>query len=56
MNRSEKCRKRTNSEGNRSRKPGYRSEKLSRRAIEKLMGVDQPIFERHNHAVRRKGR
>jgi hypothetical protein len=56
MNRSENSRKRTNSEGKRSRKQGYRSEKLSRRTIENLMGVDQPIFERHNRAVRRKGR
>jgi hypothetical protein len=56
MNRSEKSRKRTNIEGNHSRKPGYHSEKLSRRTIENLMGIDQPIFEWHNHAVRRKGR
>ncbi|MDF2536611.1 MAG: hypothetical protein K0R18_2773 [Bacillales bacterium] len=56
MNRSEKSRKRNSSEGYRSRKQDHRSEKLSRRMIENLMGVDQPIFERHNHAVRRKGR
>ncbi|MCO7127794.1 hypothetical protein NIE88_18775 [Sporolactobacillus shoreicorticis] len=56
MNRSENNRKRTNVENNRSRKQGYRSENLSRRTLENLMGVDQPIFERHNHAVRRKGR
>lgn len=23
---------------------------------EHLMGTDQPVYERHNHAVRRKGR
>lgn len=56
MNRSEKSRKRTNTEGNRSGKKGHRSENLSRRTLENLMGIDQPIFERHNHAVRRKGR
>lgn len=56
MNRSEKSRKRTNSEVNRSQKQGYRSEKLSRWTIENLMGVDQPRYERHNHAIRRKGR
>ncbi|WP_168371024.1 hypothetical protein [Sporolactobacillus laevolacticus] len=56
MNRSEKRRKRINTEVNRSQKQGYRSEKLSRRTIENLMGVDQPRYERHNHAVRRKGR
>ncbi|EST12025.1 hypothetical protein P343_07720 [Sporolactobacillus laevolacticus DSM 442] len=56
VNRSEKRRKRINTEVNRSQKQGYRSEKLSRRTIENLMGVDQPRYERHNHAVRRKGR
>lgn len=56
MNRSEKSNKRTSSESSRSVKQGYRSEKLSRRAIENLMGVDRPIYERHNHAIRRKGR
>lgn len=56
MNRSEKIRKRTASDSNRSGKQGCRSEKLSRRTIENLMGMDQPIYERHNHALRRKGR
>jgi hypothetical protein len=56
MNRSENSRKRINTEDNCSRKHRYRSEKLSRRTIENLMGMDRPIFERHNHAVRRKGR
>jgi hypothetical protein len=30
--------------------------RYQKREIENLMGVHDPIYERHNHAVRRKGR
>ncbi|MDD9147839.1 hypothetical protein OYT88_04655 [Sporolactobacillus sp. CQH2019] len=38
------------------RKRNKRKPELTHRDIEVLMGIHQDIYERHNHALRRKGR
>lgn len=43
-------------EPKRTRNKKKRSENLSKRDLAELMGQFDQVYERHNHAVRRKGR
>lgn len=56
MNRSDKSANRSQNEADCTKKHRGRSQNTSRREIENLMGMHDSTYERHNHALRRKGR
>lgn len=53
---NEKEQKRYEKREKRTQSNKKRSEKLPKREIENLMGMHDAVYERHNHALRRKGR